>query len=228
MWRVCAALMIAAFVCQGQNVVPHGTTPKSKASGYPVHAQLEDAEIGAEYMVRTVLAENQSFLTDDYLVVEIAVFPLHRREFLVNTNHLSIRINGRDSEVLPQVPAMVAASLKYPDWTRKPQLIGSAGVGDGGIIIGRPRPVERFPGDRRAQDRLPAPPRVPDQPARAADKAEEANPAETVVNAALPEGRIRLPVSGFVYFPYSGKLEKLKSVELLVRIGSQPAVLRLR
>ena len=54
------------------------------------------------------------------------------------------------------------------------------------------------------------------QPAKTAD--------EIAVEAALPEGKNRTPVSGFLYFVYTGRTKSIKRVELLYR----DTVLRLR
>jgi hypothetical protein len=40
--------------------------------------------------------------------------------------------------------------------------------------------------------------------------------AEDVVAAtAFPDGNVHGPVSGYLYFPYAGKTQKIKSLELL-------------
>src|SRR5690606_19621837 len=104
------AILLLGTGLSAQDVVPHGTTPKTAASDYSVHVRLPDAEIGADYLVRSVLVGGKSFLTDDYLVVEVAVYPLQRRELLLSTSRFSLRINGRKQEILSQAPAMVSAS----------------------------------------------------------------------------------------------------------------------
>ena len=53
---------------------------------------------------------------------------------------------------------------------------------------------------------------------------ERVRPEEVLVRTALPEDAHRGPVSGFLYFPYTGKVSGLKSVELLF----QDAVMKLR
>jgi len=120
---------------------------------------------------------------------------------------------------------MVAASLKYPDWERRPNLEAEAGVGNAGVIVGRPQTAERFPGDPRpAQQRLPRPPQAPPPENRSGlEKPEPVKADELALSAALPEGSARGPVSGYLYFAWKGKPGSIKSLELIY----QGTVLRL-
>lgn len=184
-----------------------------------------------EYNVRSIGAGNTSFITDEYLVVEAAVFPAAGQSVNINTQKLTLRLNGRKEVLLTQTPAMVAASLKYPDWGWQRGAVAHAGVGDRGIILGRPQQVERFPGDNRpAQGRLPGPvPRTPSDPVPSQEQEPPIDLSEFLQKTALPEGSMTRPVSGYVYFPYKGKLEKIKTVELLIEAGgAEPVVVRLR
>jgi hypothetical protein len=85
--------------------------------------------------------------------------------------------------------------------------------------------VERFPGDRRpTQDRLPAPPRTDTNPT-GVQQEEQLPISEVIPRIALPEGAIRTPTSGYLFFPYRGKLKALKSVELVVAVREAPPVI---
>ena len=128
----------------GLSLFGQGTTPKPKASDYPVHARIGGADLGVEYMVRS-FGEDQMLLANDYLIVEVAVYPDQLTVFETDARRFTLRINGKK-----------------------------------------------------------------------------------VHKVALPEGPARNPVSGFLFFPYRGKLSKLKSVELLVDYGSGPVLLRLK
>ena len=72
----------------------------------------------------------------------------------------------------------------------------------------------RFPGDPTGQSRAPKSPRVdtddPNVPQR-----ETLSVDEVVQRSALPEEPHSSPVSGFLYFPFTGKLKKIKSLEIL-------------
>lgn len=207
-------------------LVAGATEPKAKPGDYPVHAKAGDVTVAAEYMVHSVTGEGQVFVVDGYLTVEVALYPATGRTIEVNAGRFTLRVNGKKQALLPQAPAMVAASLKYPDWERRPTLIGSANAGNAGVIVGRPRPSERFPGDRRAEEqRLPNPPRTPESENRSGlDGREVAKPEDVVVAVALPEGAERGAVAGYLYFGYRDKVSRIKSLELLY----EDAILKLR
>ncbi|MEJ7606462.1 MAG: hypothetical protein WKF37_09370 [Bryobacteraceae bacterium] len=153
----------AAFLsAQAPSPVPHGTSVKPQVADYPVHAALQNANIGAEYMVRSFGEPGRLFITEDYLVVEVAIFPSSREPFHIDLRNFNLRLNGRDL-LASQTPGMVAASLKYPDWSMRPQTTVQAGP----VILGRPRSQPRFPDDNRPrQDRLPESAGVPTTAAR--------------------------------------------------------------
>src|ERR1700682_4609450 len=118
--------------------------PREKASDYPEHAKLADREIGIEYLVHSIPVERGVLVASDYLVVEVAVFPLTLAGVAVSSGQFTLRINGKKTPVYSQSTGMVAASIKYPDYERtRPRLVAEAGP----VIIGAPRPVARFPGD---------------------------------------------------------------------------------
>ncbi len=197
-----------------------GTTPKPGAAGYPAHA----ASLGAEYLVRSIFAGGQSFVTADYLVVEVAVYPPKGEQAVVSSGDFTLRINGAKHPIFAQPPGFVAASLKYDDWTQRPTLVGTAGVGDVDVVLGRQRRSERFPGDGSQQTRLPNPPRAPDADGRSGqDNAPSMRPEEAVTEYALPEGSSSGAVSGYLYFAFKGKPKSIRSLELIYK-GKQGAV----
>ena len=118
--------------------------PREKASDYPEHAKLADREIGVENLVHSIPVERGVLVASDYLVVEVAVFPLTLAGVTVSSGQFTLRVNGKKTPVYSQSTGMVAASIKYPDYERtRPRLVAEAGP----VIIGAPRPVARFPGD---------------------------------------------------------------------------------
>ena len=186
--------------------------PRSKASDYPVHAQAATAEIGAEYLVHSIPAATGSYFANEYLVVDVGVFPKSNSEMMVSTGQFTLRINGK-SVLYSQSPGMAAASLKYPDWEQRPTMTAAAGVGDGVVVIGQPR-VGRFPGDPTV-NRSPVPP-VPRAPEdNTVEKVPPMSVDEAVGRASLPEGKTGRPVKGCLFFPFKGKTKSIRSLELL-------------
>ncbi len=208
-----------------------GTTPKEKPSDYPVRVQLPGLQIAAEYLVHSLPVSGGVLIVNDYLVLEIALYPAVPQTVLVASGDFTLKINNRKAVLFAQVPGMVAASIKYPDWENRPTLEATAGVGDTGIVLGRPRTVSRFPGDPRPdQSRLPRPPRVPDQTSPTGeDKPIGEQVDVSIARSSLPEGSTKAPVSGYLFFAFKGKTKTFRSLELLYSSpdGSRAATLRL-
>ena len=219
-------LAVAALLAV-QLPAQQGTAPRPGPEDYPVRTSVGDHHLAADFMVRSFYGRGRSFLLKDYLAVEVALYGPRFSRLPISTSHFSLRIKGAKRALRPEAPPLVAASLRYPDWERRPH--GSIGVtlGGGGVILGEPEPVERFPGDPRAS--VPTPPRVPDSPqAPGAEPEDPVQAAEVAIESALPEGEQPLPVSGYLYFAFKGKAKKLRSVELLYEgpVGSATLPLR--
>jgi hypothetical protein len=202
-----APLLLAAIFYQAQ--------PRVKPVDYPAHAVTPKLGLGAEYMAHSLLAGGQSIFISDYLVIEVEVFPAVQSSVMVSQNHFTLRVNGKKPALLSQSPGMAAASVKYPDWERRPTLEAGVGLGDGAVIAGRPRHEPRFPGDQ-ARRPLPPPPQAPTPEDRSGLDREQKEPAhEIVAKAGLPEGETAKPVKGILLFPHRGKPASIKKLELL-------------
>ena len=199
--------------------------PREKASDYPEHAKLADREIGAEYLVHSIPVERGVLVASDYLVVEVAVFPLTPAGVTVSAGQFTLRINGKKTPVFPQSPGMVAASIKYPDYERtRPRLVAQAGP----VIIGGTQPVGRFPGDPSAR-RPPPVSQAPDAPDRGATEKEPQLPIEDqVAHAALADEHTTRPRRGLLFFPYQGKTKSIRSLELVCEPGEGIDPVRIR
>jgi hypothetical protein len=203
-------------------VFAQGTEPKPKAEDYDVHAQSKNIGVGAEFMVHSFSGQGQTFIVNDYLVVEVALYPPKGETITVRPNAFTLRINGKKPPLLPQPPSMVAATMQRPEWQNRPRLEAGGGLGNTGVILGRPVPSQ-VPGGQ--VPRAPMPPRAPaPDPPGGIDRPEPVRAEELLVQTALPEGERRGPVSGFLYFAHKGKASSIKSLELLY----EDAVLKLR
>jgi hypothetical protein len=136
-----------------------------------------------------------------------------------------LRINGKKQPLLAQNPYMVAASVAHPDWqAEKPGVEATAGAGNARVILGGP-PHTPLPTGDPPGSAGPTIPKVPKpDPPEGIDMQPAKTAAEIAVEAALPEGKNRAPVSGFLYFIYTGRTKSINRVELLYR----DTVLRLR
>jgi hypothetical protein len=217
------ALIVAGLFSMAVCSAEIGTKPRATASEYPAHIETQAASIGAEFMVRSFGRDTETYITDRYLTVEVGIYPANRKPVMVSNTRFTLRINGKKDVVFAATPSMVAASLKYSDWEQRPALEAQAGP----IILGGNRPAARFPGDTRSQQgRYPAPGQVPADPS-GVEKA-RVSPEELVDQVAIGEGETQFPVSGYVYFPYSGKMKSIRSLELIYNDGSQSVAIRLR
>jgi hypothetical protein len=205
------AIALLLFVTE---LVAQGMKPREKAEDYPVQVQLPKMELAADYLVHSLPGPSGSIFTSDYLVIEVAAYPTSRAGASWATGEFSVRINHK-TLLLPQAPGMVAASLKYPDWERRPVATAEAGIGDRGLIIGQPPSVPRFPGDARG-GQLPPPPRASD-PETPPGLSKTAGPTieEICQQLAVYDGPFTGPVSGHLYFPFKGKTKQIRSLELL-------------
>jgi hypothetical protein len=211
----CALIPLAALA--------GGLDPRPAAKDYPHHARLPAAAIGAEYHGRAFDSQAGSFFTQDYLVVEAALFPSAPMEF--SPSHFRLRLNGRQPDLLPVTPGTVALAIRNPDhYERRPGIVAGGGVGGGQVIFGQPRRAERFPGDPEARIPTGGP---------GSQSAGTPEPLRNAAEAAETFGlsRIEAPpagAAGLVYFYWRGKHAKLKRIELVYDGPAGQAVLRLR
>ncbi len=203
------------------------TEHKDKATDYPAHMIAGSTSIGAEYLVHSIPAGNQTLVAPDYLVVEVAVFPAGGQSVHIGGDTFALRINGKKFVVAPDSPGMVVASIKYPDWEQRRTAEASASAGNAGVVLGQPPAVGRFPGDPTT-GRLPRAPRAPDIDAQNGVEREKPETAEDVIaKTALPEGPAAKPVSGFLFFSFKGKVKSIKSLELIYQPNAGSAALKL-
>lgn len=201
-----------------------GLDPRPSAAQYPRQIALPKAALGAEYHGRAFDSKAGGFFTQDYLVVEAALFPAGQAvEF--SPSHFRLRLNGKNPELLPVTPGTVALAIRNPDrYEQRPGLVAGGGVGGGQVIFGQPRRAERFPGDPEA--------RIPSR----GPTMEQAHAPEAVLTAAEAAenfglSRTEAPpggAAGLVYFYWRGKHARLKRIELIYDGPAGQAALRLR
>jgi len=167
----------------------------------------------------------QTFIAKDYLVVEVALYPPKGQTVVIADAGFSLRINGRKPLLQPQPPSMAAASLAHPEWEQAAGVRPEVGVsaGNAGVILGGPpRNPNPFPGSQPPG--APLPPRV-QSPAEQSGLGKEPVTGDVMLlETALVEGPHHAAVSGFLYFPFRGKIGSIKTLELLYR----DAVMKLR
>lgn len=212
--RYLAVLCLSGLACA------QGTDPKPKVEEYEVHSAAKGVAVGAEYMVYSVSGQGTTIIVDDHLVVEVALFPPKGKTVVSGAYEFQLRVDGKT--LRPVTPQIVVMATQRRDLYTPRGVQATTQTGDDTIIVGGPsRPLPPFGGGRRT----PAPPRAPEPDLR--DRAPRPEPVradELIAASALPEGEFKSPVSGYVYFPFTGKASKIKRVDLLYG----DAVLRLK
>lgn len=208
---ICLSLLACAALAQG-------TDPKPKPEDYPVHAQVgvfgQPVALGAEFMVHSFSRGEEMYVAPEFLVVEVAFYPPRETPIQVSPTQFTLQVNGKKQPLLAQTPGLVASSLNHPEWQNRPRVL--AGGGMGGIGIGTPMPGP-MPGPQ------PNPPQVPrDDPSGGLAQKPPVSAAELAVQTALPQGEFKVPVSGYLYFTYRGKVSSIKSLVLYYRDTAIP------
>ena len=203
-------LTVAAGLAQTDRakIFIEGTPPKASASEYPITGHWASLDIGADYLVHSFGTGEQMYMAENFLVVEVALFPEKGESVTVAYGPFQLRINGKKTLLAPLAPAFAASNLnrRDPNQSGGPMAginLGGIGIGTGGQRGGSPYPGG--PDDRR----MPAPPRSDDGELKPVVRAED-----ILVRTALPDGTFKGPVSGFLYFPYNGKASSVKTAEL--------------
>ncbi len=198
-------------------LLAEGIEPRPTAAAYPVHSQAGKLGLGAEFMVHSFMAGGQTYVARDYLVVEVGAFP--GEAITLNAGQFILRVNGKKQALLAQTPGMVVNSIQNPDWSQRPQMEATAGMGNTGVILGRPVPTSRFPDDPNGRTR----PRPGQDPAKEVEP--EKALEQMVPGVALPEGPRDKPIAGYLFFAYQGKV---KTVELRYEGPAGSVVMKLR
>jgi len=211
------------LVCGG-SLLWAGTTPRALPAEYPVQAVLPRATVAAEYGSRAISQPGDSYHVGNYLVVEVAFFPEKGPPMPVSAGEFRLRLNQATRELSAHSPGLVAGAIRNPGWEQYRGVQASGGVGPGGVVIGGPPGVERFPGD--PEGRRPTQPRAPEQNEGRPTATKTA--AEAVEKYALEDGPVSGARSGLLYFYWEGKVKNLKSIQLVYDGVAGRAVLKLR
>lgn len=196
-------LIAAVCLCvQGQNtqstdaqIETKGMPPRATPADYQAHAQAGTLTVAAEFKGHAVPTLQGPLSTEDYVVVETALFGPPDARTRLSAEDFSLRINGKKPS--PSQPyGLVIASLKDPEW-EPPEPAGSkskTSFGGGGK------------GDRGDSNAKPEPVKIPIPVQRAM--------AQRVQKATLPEGDRPLPQAGLIFFQFRGKTQGIRSLEL--------------
>ena len=199
-----AALVFSALSLRGQDTndssaAQGGTAPRSSADKYPAHAKQGDVSIGAALLTRKqVSKEFAADVNHCCLVVEVAVYPRKDEPLNISLDDFKLTVGGTDTPMKPRSAAVISAKLEKADSSGVTTSTG-AGIGyESGSytdpVTGQPVRVHTV--TRSAQVGVGAGERVP---AAVAERDRQVIELE-LSEKGLPEAKIAIPVSGYLYF----------------------------
>jgi len=190
-------LFAQAQITQGKDAPVNeakGIPPRAAPAEYQAQAAAGTVTVAAEFLGHSIpRPEGSPLITEDYVVVEIALFGPPEARLKISVDDFSVRINEKKAPSPGQPFGMVFRSLKDPDWQPpvSTESKSKTGINTGG---------------QGGQSDPPAPVHMPFTLQRAIQ--------QHVQKVSLPEGDRALPHAGLIFFPYRGKVEGIHSIEL--------------
>jgi hypothetical protein len=189
-----------------------GMPPRPTPADYPDQAEAGKVTIAAEFQGHSVPTLQGNLTTEDYVAVETAFFGPPGTRVKLSFEDFALRINGK--KTLPGQPyGVVLGNVKDPEWV--PPEPEKATAKHANLTLGDEKEE-----DPKGEAKMPPfPPKIPIEVQRAMH--------QRVQKAALPEGDRALPVAGLVFFSYSGRVEKIRTIELIYTGAAGKAILTL-
>jgi hypothetical protein len=196
-------LMAGLLLCA--QTPPSKDIPASELKGMPArvapteyqaHAQAGKVTVAAEFLGHSVPTPDGTYLAEDYVTVEAALFGPQDARTMLATGDFSLRINGKKVALPSQPYELVFHSLKDPEWeppSKDKSKSTSLNTGGGG------------PNDPGSGP--PPAPKMPIELRRAME--------QHVQRVSMLEGERALPQAGLVFFEYRGKIQSIRSLELI-------------
>jgi hypothetical protein len=183
-----------------------GLSPRAAPTDYQAQGQAGTLTIAAEFTGHSVATPEATLNSEDYVVIETAVYGPAGTRIKLSREDFTLRVNGKKN-VLPSQPyGLVVKTLKDPllepstAETKSKTSVGTGGQNEG--------------------NSPPPPFRVPDEVRHTW--------SQRLQKESLPEGDRALPVAGLIYFIYRGKTEKMQSIELTYTGAAGTATLALQ
>jgi hypothetical protein len=170
-----------------------GIPPRSGPADYQAHGPAGPLTIAAEFTGHSVATPEATLHTEDYVVVEVALYGPPGTRTRISAEDFALRINGGKKPQAGQPYGIVVGTLKDPELEptaeeqKSKTTVGTTG--------------------RQTESSPPPPYRVPD--------ALKHEYSQRLQKLSLPEGDRALPQAGLIYFSYHGKTEKVQSLELI-------------
>jgi hypothetical protein len=212
--RFCGVLttgvLVMAITARAQEapVRAVGLTPRTTPGDYQFRTQAGSVTIAAEFMGHGVPTEEGGpYSTENYVVVEAALFGAPGAKIQLSYKDFSLRFNGKKQAEPSQPYVTVFPNLKDPEWeppeSEKNQASTSIS-GAGGSQSDRTKTVPKMPmGLRHTME-------------------------QRVLKASLSEGDRMLPQAGLLFFEWHGDVKGIRSMELVYSGPAGKAALELK
>jgi hypothetical protein len=191
--------------------LPGGMPARVAATEYQAHGEAGSITIGAEFAGHSVPTPEHVFATEDYIVVEAALFGPPGARIMLSRDDFSLRVAGKKVPLASEPYEIALRSLKDPEW-QPPESADKEKGSKGGLTTGG--------GGGGQNDTAPPPPPKMPFPLRRAME-------QQVQRAAMDIGERPLPQAGLLFFSYHGKPENIKSLELIYSGAAGKATLTL-
>jgi len=182
--------------------------PRATPVDYMAQAAAGEVTIAAEFTGHGINTPQGALTTEDYVVVELGLFGAPGSRVKLSAEDFTLRINGKKNPQSAEPFGVIRASLKDPEWeppiNNKSKSKTSMGGDEGG----------------NKGDPPPEPPKMPFAERRVME--------QRVLKMTLPEGDRATPVAGLIFFSYRGKVQSIKSLELLYNGPAGKATLNLQ
>lgn len=189
----------------GQPTEVKGIPARATPADYQTQAKTGDFTIAADFVGHSVPTPEATLSTDDFVVIETALFGPADAKLKLSVEDFTLFINGKKKALASQPPGMVFKSLKDPEWAppKTEEKKSKTSFGGGGNTDGSLPPVVHVPLELRR------------------------TMAQRVEKASLPQGDRVLPQAGLIFFDYRGKTQTMHSIELVYKGPAGEATLTL-
>jgi hypothetical protein len=174
-----------------------GIAPRPSPAEYQTAVRMGQYTLAVDFDAHGVPTSDGVFSTEEFIVFEVALYGPSGSHLPLQYEDFSLRMNGKKQPAPSQPFTFVFKTLKSPEWeaTLEPVKkesgngINAGGGGGGGENLPPPKPKMPIDVERRMELR--------------------------VQKAAVPGADRPLPVTGLIFFPYSGKTKNIKSMDLI-------------
>jgi hypothetical protein len=203
-------IFAAALCLHAQNPAAsdaaQGLPPRATPADYQTQGKAGSVTIAAEFDSHSVPLAEGPLTTNEFVVVEAALFGPGGARLALSPQNFSLRVNGKKMPAPAQPAGLVLKSLKDPAYEPLVKSeVGKTKIGESGGAGG-------------GQDEgPPAPPKVPIEVQLSMEKRTK--------KASMPQGDRPLPQAGLLFFEFGGKA---RSVELIYDGPAGKATLNLQ